>query len=466
MRVSCTGSLPGRECLYAAAAVAWAEGNYVRAGQLLESVILQNPGDLLAVRLAQDAYMTCGSTENALGCLIRHPSTLETPQHLTGYLLGILATGYTETGRPARAVEDAERGVEASRGENGWSLYALMNAHQVTCNSSEIYSKWDEYEKKHEGAGTLCLLHYNRGSAHIMRGNYSAAFKSIDELFSLLETEVDGEKTLGGPAWTNAVLLLWQLTLNTRDFSEDTFEPLWKVLSLYAASPSTPLQYLCTSLVYSSAAVSPPTRLQPPTSSTGTAAGQPEAPADSGVVMEAAKGFWGRVTSALTEPNKARRETYVTAHESAVAAQRDSLRLIGRHIRTKYSDKIRRQAELGMDLHQLFAAHIDAMRTPLPSTLPAFPALRAVEPTVGVVRGIRPMSSSTNDETDLQYCLRTAVAPLSEALHAFNERDYVAAGKAFVDLNGVMTLVGGTAAQRMVFEQMAIERYATLATAV
>ena len=40
------------------------------AGMFLESSLMADPQDMLAMRLAQDCYLEAGSSENALGCAL------------------------------------------------------------------------------------------------------------------------------------------------------------------------------------------------------------------------------------------------------------------------------------------------------------------------------------------------------------------------------------------------------------
>jgi hypothetical protein len=42
---------------------------------LFETVLLEHPSDILALRLAQECYQLAGLSENVLGCIVRHPQT-------------------------------------------------------------------------------------------------------------------------------------------------------------------------------------------------------------------------------------------------------------------------------------------------------------------------------------------------------------------------------------------------------
>ena len=93
------------------------------------------------------------------------------------------------------------------------------------------------------------------------------------------------------------------------------------------------------------------------------------------------------------------------------------------------------------------------------------PQLKALQPVVGIIHNSRlvlPSASSGAGEcagvvSDLQFCLEKIVLPLSTAVHAFNEQEYTSATKMFLELAPLINRLGGTVAQRAVFQQMAIE---------
>jgi hypothetical protein len=70
-----TELLDTRENLLSSAACAWYQGNYTTAAMLFETVLLEHPSDILALRLAQECYQLAGLSENVLGCIVRHPQT-------------------------------------------------------------------------------------------------------------------------------------------------------------------------------------------------------------------------------------------------------------------------------------------------------------------------------------------------------------------------------------------------------
>jgi len=240
----------------------WFLGNYNKAGALLETVLIDNPGDVLALALSQDAYMTGGSTVDVLGCAIRHNSPFHTKAHLHGYLQGILAAGYVETGRLAMAEEVGLQAISVTRGNSIWAIHSLINSYQLSGKSSDMLSKLNEFQSLHEdNSGTILLL-YNKGCAHIMRGSYIAAFNSLENIASHLSDESSSELPAAATAatWRSVVLLLWKLELAMADLNiPSMFDPMWVSLAGSSYCTSVPfgniaLQDACVALVLTFAA--------------------------------------------------------------------------------------------------------------------------------------------------------------------------------------------------------------------
>ena len=101
--------------IFASAALAWYEGMLLKAGTLLESHLMDNPHDVLMMRIAQDCYLAAGSSENVLGCITRYPEAFDGNSHLQGCVLGMLSAGYLEIGRLPEAEEYGSKAVELTK---------------------------------------------------------------------------------------------------------------------------------------------------------------------------------------------------------------------------------------------------------------------------------------------------------------------------------------------------------------
>jgi len=465
------GKLSRREGYYAAAALAWYEGNYVKSGMLLETSLVNTRADLVAVRLAQDAYIAAGSSNNVLNSVVRHPSTSETPNHLQGHLLGMIAKGYLETGRLKQAEEESERAVEATKGQSSLALHTLLNCYQVQGRSSEINAKLEEFINKHEGNGLADLL-YSRGSAHILRGNYSGAYKVVEELVELLEAQYKlGDNSHSSVVWSHAVLLLWNLCLNTSDLNDVVFTPIWKVLGKYQ-SESLPLHDVCTTMVLSSLAnaktAAPRT---PPILPSIPAPGSTEEDAvntsDSAEKQApegptgGLRGIWQTLTGSAKFKSK---QSYTPGETNPDV---ENFQNIAKHIRQRFSVSEYKELGLRTNFEELYQAHISKLQAPRVAPL-ACPKLRSILPNANLVRSTRvglvlPHNAASlsgaalTDLSDQEFSRREFVLPFSLALNHFTQEQYSQANETFLERTPVSDLLGGTAVQRDIVRQMNIE---------
>eukprot|EP01032_Pedospumella_encystans_P009674 gene9674-11368_t len=466
------GKLTRREGYYAAAALAWYEGNYLKCGALLETSLVNSRGDLLAVRLAQNAYLAAGSSKNVLNCVIRQPSTQDSPKHLEGYLLGMFATGYVETGSLLRAEEEGLRAVVATKGQNSWALHALLNSLQLQGRSSEMNAHLDMYGSKHTGAGRANLF-FNRGSAHILRGNYTGAYKAVEELVETLETQYKlGDNSHDVNLWSNAVLLLWNLCINISDLNDVAFNPMWKILSKYE-SHGHPMHDLCTSMALASAsAITPATPRPTPVAAAPEVIPTPSKESSPSIAQstpsaaaEAATGglqsFWQTITGSARHKAK---QSYTPGADSS---KDENFKYITSHIRGRF--KSSDYKELMQTNHEvLFQAHTTRLMSPRAHEQPvACPKLRSIQPDSNLVKSARLSVVRTEapalpavslaDLSDADFSRREFVAPYSAAMKQFTEKRFAESNDLFMQFAPVLNLLGGTATQRELINHMCIE---------
>jgi Flp pilus assembly protein TadD len=257
-------SLNEREKLLSAGLYAWNEGLFYRAASLFESAVLLNPNDVLALRMAQDCYLTSGDSMSTLTCITRCLQTFDDKHHLHGHILGMLATGYMENGRYTEAEETARRAVTKTRGRDIWAMHTLLNVFQLTGRSSELLASLEEHESKYDteanGSGMYLVL-FNKGCAFVQRGNYNGALRTFDYIMDMVESTGDS----GTQPFVHATLLLWLITLNTAKsavfdkWHTSALYDYWKSSDLnslllqdskemHSSVESTPLLYICKTL--------------------------------------------------------------------------------------------------------------------------------------------------------------------------------------------------------------------------
>jgi hypothetical protein len=452
-----SGKMTKREAQFAAAALAWFEGNHFKAGALFESSLLDNPEDILAMKLAQDSYMVAGCSNNAIGCTLRHPFVSENSEHLNGMLLGMLATGHIENGRIQQAEDLALLSIEATRGSSTLGLHALLNCYQLTCRSSEMLEKLSAYESEHECIGRYALK-YNSGCAHIMRGNYTAAFKALDYLLDNITGNINerstgdtslfpANKELNCTLFVNTVLLLWKLNLEVSVTHPTVFDPIWIFLSEYAikCNNNAPMVSICKSMVLSSAVAAQRTTevssIATATLGTDLLASTGEAPSS--------QGWLGQLSAAVGG---------FTAKPA-----KDALKNMKEYVSEKYATS----KSVGTDLQSAYKVHLEALRCSVTAAeninTSRYPFLRSVKPEISILTHSKSINtgslSTTNTYNDLnvEWATKLATLPLSEAIHSFHGQKYAVSANLFASAMPALPILGGSAAQRDALRTMPME---------
>ncbi len=207
-----------REKYLAAAALHWDSGNHLQAAGLLETLISKVGTDTLVSKLAQEAYILAGQSENALGCLIRHPASYNAADPFNVTVVGLTSVGYLENGKLPEAEESAKRAVAMSGGRDLVSLLALLDCYHLTGKSSDMLEMLNNYEPLHAYDMGKYFLLCRKASAQIMRGNCNGGFKSLHQVF---ETQITNKfyhpldiEEYPLQLLVESGILLWQIIMN------------------------------------------------------------------------------------------------------------------------------------------------------------------------------------------------------------------------------------------------------------
>lgn len=438
----------------------------------METVLIDNPGDVLALALSQDAYMTAGSTVDVLGCAIRHNSPFHTKAHLHGYLQGILAAGYVETGRLAMAEEVGLQAVSVTRGNSIWAIHSLLNCYQLSGKSSDLLSKLNEFQPLHEDNSGSILLLYNKGCAHIMRGSYIAAFNSLENIASYLSDESSSELPAATTAatWRSVVLLLWKLELAMADLSiPSMFDPMWVSLAGSGYCTSVPfgniaLQDACVALVLTFAAHADANKVTK-TNSVVTASTRP------------VKSWWSRVVGKdeVSRDDKSGGSDFNTYQD----LQSTVLSIYGfddeqaasstlKVIRDKlFMHTTMNENALRCALDQISLDRANVTKVLLAASHPVethrsdgfCPKLMSIQPLVLQLNNRKYLCEAIpkSSLTDVEWSIIHSSGPLLKALSLYHSGNYGASSALLANIASHSHLLGGTAVQRETLRSMLID---------
>jgi tetratricopeptide (TPR) repeat protein len=127
---SAAGRLAPRERHHLAAGRAWADGDWQAAARALERALVENPRDLLALKVAQDLYFFLGNRLELRDVAARVLPAWPESDSAWGYVQGIWAFGLEENG-DYRGAETAARNSLARNPKDVWGVHALAHVFEM-----------------------------------------------------------------------------------------------------------------------------------------------------------------------------------------------------------------------------------------------------------------------------------------------------------------------------------------------
>jgi len=124
------GWLAPRERHHLAAARAWADGDWQAAARALERALVENPRDLLALKVAQDLYFFLGNRLELRDVAGRVLPAWPESDPAWGYVQAIWAFGLEENG-DYRGAETAARNSLARNPKDVWGVHALAHVFEM-----------------------------------------------------------------------------------------------------------------------------------------------------------------------------------------------------------------------------------------------------------------------------------------------------------------------------------------------
>jgi tetratricopeptide (TPR) repeat protein len=205
-------ALDQRERLHLRAARAWAAGEWESATHWLEQALLCHPGDLLALRVAQDLYFFLGNQRQLRDVAARVLPAWLPDQPGWGYVQGMYAFGLEENASYRQAEAFAGAALDAHPGDV-WAVHAMAHVFEMEGSQrqgvaflTETAGRWsDSYFAPHNW--------WHRALYHLELGE-------IDLVLDLYDRHI---RITGATEWldlVDAASLLWRLWLFGIDVDE------------------------------------------------------------------------------------------------------------------------------------------------------------------------------------------------------------------------------------------------------
>ncbi|UYV81046.1 TTC38 [Cordylochernes scorpioides] len=173
--------ITSREHMHVQALRHFADGHFLRAAELWETILIDHPSDMLAIKFAHDTYFYTGEQMQVRDSIARVlPYWNPTMPHY-GYLHGMHAFGLVETNLFRQAELAAKKGLQFNA-YDGWSTHALAHVYEMEGRTDEGILFLLNTEKKWERCGLLaCHNYWHWAIYHMEDGNYKTAMELYED---------------------------------------------------------------------------------------------------------------------------------------------------------------------------------------------------------------------------------------------------------------------------------------------
>ena len=210
--------------LHLRAAAAWSAGELEDAASALESALLADPHDLVALRVAQDLYFFIGDGRSLRESAARVVRQWPAGRPGRGYVQGMYSFGLEESGDYRRAEAAAQAALEADPADV-WAVHTLAHVAEMEGRPDDGIAELLGRAPKWSPSYFAVHNWWHVGLFQIAKADYGAALALYDTAM----------RAAGSDAWldlVDAASLLWRLALHGVDVSEraaaltEVIEPL------------------------------------------------------------------------------------------------------------------------------------------------------------------------------------------------------------------------------------------------
>jgi tetratricopeptide (TPR) repeat protein len=220
-----------REAMHVAAAGALAQGQWHRAGRILEDLSIRHPLDLLALQVGHQIDFFTGHSRLLRDRIARAESHWRSGMPGHHAVLSMLAFGLEETADYARAEALGRRSVELEP-RDGWGWHAVAHVMEMQ-NRRRDGIAWMTQDMPAWSEGSFFAIHNGWHLALFHLG-----LEQIDEVMALLDQRVLGSASPLVLDLIDASALLWRLHLRGVNVGER-----WDAVAARWADVSTASTY-------------------------------------------------------------------------------------------------------------------------------------------------------------------------------------------------------------------------------
>ncbi|XP_033940867.1 tetratricopeptide repeat protein 38 [Pseudochaenichthys georgianus] len=169
-----------RERLHVKAMELFSHGNYPKACELWEDILVDHPTDMLALKFVQDAYFYMGAQLQLRDSVARVLPYWKPHMPLFSYLNGMYSFGLMECRLYDQAEKVAMEGLAMAPGD-AWSVHSVAHVYEMTAQVDKGLKFMESREKDWQVSDVLASHNYwHWALCFIEKGQYEAALQIYD----------------------------------------------------------------------------------------------------------------------------------------------------------------------------------------------------------------------------------------------------------------------------------------------
>ena len=202
-----------RERMHATAASHWSQGRKRAAIATWESILVTEPRDILALRLAHHGHFYEGDGQNLRDTVTRRLFAWDSNVAGYGYVKGMQAFGFEETHNYDAALRAGHEAVEIN-GHDAWAIHAVAHVHEMR-DEADVGIEWIKKNAAGWRSSNNFRYHvlWHQMLMHLDQQDYSEVLRMYDE--ELWDEESDEYLDL-----VNDAAVLLRLELHGQDVGD------------------------------------------------------------------------------------------------------------------------------------------------------------------------------------------------------------------------------------------------------
>uniref|UniRef100_UPI0037E88DDA tetratricopeptide repeat protein 38 n=1 Tax=Semicossyphus pulcher TaxID=241346 RepID=UPI0037E88DDA len=169
-----------RERLHVKAMELFSVGDFPKASNVWEDILVEHPTDMLALKFAHDAYFYCGAQNQLRDSVARVLPYWKPQMPLFGYLKGMYSFGLLETRFYDQAEKVAMEGL-ALNPEDAWSVHSVAHVYEMRAEVDKGLKFMESRENDWKVSDILASHNYWHWALYFVeKRQYEAALEIFD----------------------------------------------------------------------------------------------------------------------------------------------------------------------------------------------------------------------------------------------------------------------------------------------